>query len=261
MNCMATSHSILESQVNINVMTTRPTDANYNHTEIYCLYFLFTAVYASMYQVPMIDRRTSLNQISNPLEQDPNTGHIYDVLNFPQERSTCEAQNNTELPPLPPKVPTVDNSTKFQNYGQISIEQLVYNIVEEILASGNGNERPVLNDGQKQTEPEYNVLEPDPQRDAPEESDQYEEVTVKEAGPRQDTSEKTNQHGAVTFQEPELSCETSGEPSPYNHVTVEELKTSPETLREPNQYDDVTVDGPVHSILEELDTNSFSAID
>lgn len=261
MNCMATSHSILESQVNINVMTTRPTDANYNHTEIYCLYFLFTAVYASMYQVPMIDRRTSLNQISNPLEQDPNTGHIYDVLNFSQERSTCEAQNNTELPPLPPKVPTVDNSTKFQNYGQISIEQLVYNIVEEILASGNGNERPVLNDGQKQTEPEYNVLEPDPQRDAPEESDQYEEVTVKEAGPRQDTSEKTNQHGAVTFQEPELSCETSGEPSPYNHVTVEELKTSPETLREPNQYDDVTVDGPVHSILEELDTNSFSAID
>lgn len=209
----------------------------------------------------MIDRRTSLNEISNPLEQDPNTGHIYDVLNFPQEHSIYEAQNSSELPPLPPKVPTVDNSTKFQNYGQISIEQLVYNIVEEILASGNGNERPVLNDGQKQTEPEYNVLEPDPQRDVPEESDQYEEVTVKEAWPRQDTPEKTNQHDAVTFQEPELSCETSGEPSPYNHVTVEEPTTSRETLREPNQYDDVTVDGPAHDILEELDTNSSSAID
>ena len=214
-----------------------------------------------MYQVPMIDRRTSLNQISNPLEQDPNTGHIYDVLDLPQEHSIFEAQNSSELPPLPPKVPTVDNSTKFQNYGQISIEQLVYNIVEEILASGNGNERPVLNDGQKQTEPEYNVLEPDPQRDVPEESDQYEEVTVKEAWPIQDTSEKTNQHDAVIFQEPELSCETSGQPSPYNHVTVEEPKTSHETLREPNQYDDVTVDGPAHSILEELDTNSSSAID
>ena len=212
-----------------------------------------------MYQVPMIDRRTSLNEISNPLEQDPNTGHIYDVLDLPQEHSIFEAQNNSELPPLPPKVPTVDNSTKFQNYGQISIEQLVYNIVEEILASGNGNERPVLNDGQKQTEPEYNVLEPDPQRDASEEGDQYEEVIVKEAGPRQDTSEKPNQHDEVTFQEP--SCEISGEPSPYNHVTIKEPKTSHEILREPNQYDDVTVDGPAHSILEELDTNSSSAID
>ena len=84
----------------------------------------------------MIDRRTSLNEISNPLEQDPNTGHIYDVLNFPQEHSIYGAKNATEIPTLPPKNPAVDNATKFQNYGQISIEQLVYNIVEKILAGG-----------------------------------------------------------------------------------------------------------------------------
>ena len=206
-----------------------------------------------MYQVPMIDRRTSLNEMSNPLEQDPNTGHIYDVLNFPEEDSAYGAKNNTELPPLPPKEPTVDNVTKFKNYGQISIEQLVYNIVEEILAGGNGNERPV-SDGQKQTEPEYNVLEPERQRDTSEGTDQYEEVAVELEEPRQDTPEGPKQDEQVP------SCETSGEPSQYNDVTVKELEPSRETLGEPDQYDDVAADGPVYSTLEEPDTNSSSAV-
>lgn len=192
------------------------------------MYFLSTAVYASMYQVPMIDRRTSLNEISNPLEQDPNTGHIYDVLNFPQEHSIYEAKNRTELPTLPPKNQVIDNTTKFQNYGQISIEQLVYNIVEEILASGNGNERPV-NNGSKQMEPEYNVLDPELQGDASEGNSQYEEVIVNEEEPRQDTSEGQNE---VTVKELEPSPDTSEGLSQYEEVATRKSELSSENTRE-----------------------------
>ena len=205
----------------------------------------------------MIDRRTSFNEISNPLEQDPNTGHIYDVLNFPQEHSIYGAKNGTEIPTLPPKNPAVDNATKFQNYGQISIEQLVYNIVEEILASGNGNERSV-NNGSKQTEPEYNVLEPELQGDASEGTDQYEEVTVNEEEPRQDTSER---HDEITVKEPEPSPDTSGEPSQYEEVATKKSKPSHETSRRPIQNDDVTADEPVYRTLEEPNTKSSSASD
>ena len=200
----------------------------------------------------MIDRRTSLNEISNPLEQDPNTGHIYDVLNFPQEHSIYGAKNGTEIPTLPPKNPAVDNATKFQNYGQISIEQLVYNIVEEILASGNGNERSV-NNGSKQTEPEYNVLEPELQADASEGTSHYEEEE-----PRQDTSER---HDDVTVKEPEPSLDTSGEASQYEEVATKTSEPSHETSGRPIQNDDVTADGPVYRTLEEPNTKGSSASD
>jgi len=202
-----------------------------------------------MYQVP-IDRRTSFNEISNPLEQDPNTGHIYDVVNFPPENSLYEAENSTELPTLPPKSSAVDNTTKFQNYGQISIEQLVYSIVEEILASGSGNERPVGN-GSKQTEPVYNVLEPEPQRDASKGTNQYEEVIVEKEEPRQDNSEGHNQHDEVTGKEPEPFRDTSGESSQFEEVAIKKSKPSLETPGEPIQNDDVTADGPVYRTLEE----------
>ena len=202
----------------------------------------------------MIDRRTSLNEISNPLEQDPNTGHIYDVLNFPQEHSIYGAKNGTEIPALPPKNPAADNATKFQNYGQISIEQLVYNIVEEILAGGNGNERSA-NNGSKQTEPECNVLEPQLQGDASEGTSHYEEVSVNEEEPRQDTSER---HDEVTVKEPEPSRDTSGEPSQYE-VGTKNSEPSHETSGRPIQNDDVTADGPVYRILEEPNTSSSSA--
>lgn len=225
-----------------------------------------------MYQVPMIDRRTSFNEICNPLEQDPSTGHAYDALNFPQGHSMYGANNATELPILPPKKPAVDNATKFQNYGQISIEQLVYNIVEEILAGG--YERPV-DQGPKPTEPVYNVLEPEPHRDtsAAEGPSQHDDVTVKESEPRHDTSKEPSQYDDVIVKEPGTSRDTSEEPNQYDDVTVKEPEPSRETLEEPSQYDDVTVkepepsretsgelsqyddvtdDGPVYSTLEEL---------
>ena len=208
-----------------------------------------------MYQVPMIDRRTSLNEISNPLGQDPNTGHIYDVLNFPQEHSIYGAKNGTELPTLPPKNQAVDNATKFQNYGQISIEQLVYNIVEEILASGNGNERPA-NNGSQQTEPEYNVLEPELQGDASEGTSQYEEVIVNEEEPRQDTSERQDE---VNVKELEPSPGTSEELSQYEEVATRKSEPSCEVPGKPIQNDDVTADGLAYSILEEPNTNNSNA--
>ena len=198
-----------------------------------------------MYQVP-IDRRTSFNEISNPLEQDP----IYDILNFPEERSSYDAKNSSELPTLPPKNSAVDNATKFQNYGQISIEQLVYNIVEEILASGNGNGRPV-GDGPMQTEPVYNVLEPEPQRDTSEGTNQCEEVIVEKEEPRQDNTEGPNQHDEVTVKEPEPYPDTSGEPSQLEEVAIKTSETSLETPGKPIQNGDVTADGPVYHTLEE----------
>ena len=73
------------------------------------------------------------------------------------------------------------------------------------------NERYV-NNGSKQTEPEYNVLEPELQGDASEGTSHYEEVTVNEEEPRQDTCER---HDDVTAKEPEPSPDTSGE-SPVN---------------------------------------------
>ena len=257
MNNMATSHSILENQVNIYMITIRLCKLLSYRDLLPNVYFMSTAVYASMYQVPMIDRRTSLNEISNPLEQDPNTGHIYDVLNFPQEHSIYEAKDRTELPTLPPKNPAVDNATKFQNYGQISIEQLVYNIVEEILASGNGNERSV-NNSSRQTEPEYNVLEQQLQGDASEGTSQYEEVTVNEEVPRQNTSER---HDEVDLKEPEPSPDTSEEPSQYEEVPTRKSEPSREGPGRPIPNDDVTADGHVYRTLEEPNTNSSSASD
>lgn len=188
-----------------------------------------------MYQVPMIDRRTSFNEVSNPLGQDPNTGHVHDALSkVSQGHSTFGIKNTSGVPAVPKKmVQLPDNATRFQNYDAISIEQLVYNIVEEILAGG--VERPVhVNDAPKETEPEYNVLE-EPYREISEEPRQYDDV------PADDVTADGPVYNVL--EEPYRG--TSKEPHQYDDVPA----------------DDVTPEGPIYSTLEELNIDSSNITD
>ncbi|KAJ7351712.1 hypothetical protein OS493_035972 [Desmophyllum pertusum] len=129
------------------------------------------AIYASMYQVPVTDRRPSFNEMSNPLEEDPNTGHVY--AHVPLEHSMYGTKNATQKP-IVPEGPVPDNATKFQDYGPISIEQLVYHLVEDILE---GRHEKPLNDVPNETEPVYHVLE-EPYRETSKEPHQYDDVTT-----------------------------------------------------------------------------------
>lgn len=186
-----------------------------------------------MYQMPMVDRRTSFNEMSNPLQQDPNRGHIHDPPNnVPQRHSMYGARRTTVLPTVSNEmVRFPDNATRFQNHGHISIEQLVYNIVEEILAGG--YERPANgnNVAPKETDPVYNVLEE----------------------PYCETSEKPHQYDDV----PKDDVTTDGVTS--NDVTTDVTHTdvaADVVIRNDVTIDDVTPDEPVYSTLEDIDMNT-----
>ncbi|KAL9959629.1 hypothetical protein ACROYT_G032967 [Oculina patagonica] len=213
----------------------------------FALNFREPAVYASMYQLPTVDRRTSFNEMSNPLGQD-------DAINeIPQGHSTFGVKKTSALPPVPKKMAQLpDNATRFQNYDTISIEQLVYNIVEEILSGG--YERPVnVNNAPKETEPEYNVLE-EPYRETSEEPHQHDlpaddltpdgpEYNVLEE-PYRETSEEPHQH--------DLPADDLTPDGPEYNVLEEPYR---QTSEEPHQHDlpadDLTPDGPEYNVLEE----------
>ena len=179
--------------------------------------------------MPMVDRRTSFNEMSNPLQQDPDTGHVHDPLNnIPQRHSMYGARRTTELPAVPNEMVRFPrNATRFQNYGHISIEQLVYNIVEEILTGG--YERPANenNVAPKETDPVYNVLE----------------------GPYCETSEKRHQYDDVPKDDVTNSDVTTVV------VTISDVTTDVVTNNDVT-IDDATPDEPVYSILEDLDMNT-----
>ena len=129
----------------------------------------------------MVDRRTSINEMSNPLGQ-----HV-DPINGPQGNNFQSFKNTTQAP-VSLKGLVRDDATRFlQNYGPLSIEQLVYNIVEEILA---GNHEKTVNEGPNENEPVYQVIE-EPYRETSQGSNQYNDVRDTNKDPVYSTLEET----------------------------------------------------------------------
>lgn len=108
-------------------------------------------MYASNYQVPHRSSETHYT------ESNPNTDHVYAPLNISEGQNVYGHVNTQEPIYRVLENPTYDNDITCLNYGRlISVEQPMYNLVEEL--SVKGAEGPARN-GACDDQPVYNVLE------------------------------------------------------------------------------------------------------
>lgn len=134
--------------------------------------FVFLAIYASNYQVPLANRKSSFNAMTNPLEDDSTTGHLYEPLDVPKEQKISGPQSKADNGPNKNNHLNADNASMFQKYGPINLEQRVYNLVEDLPTPCPGeavNDGPNdglnnvpsggLNSDSNRAEPVYHVIE------------------------------------------------------------------------------------------------------
>lgn len=91
------------------------------------------------------------------LGQNLEEEQVHDRLNVPQRQKFQSFKHNPQIPESVKKHAKNETIRFLQEYGPLSIEQLVYNIVEEILIGG--QETTDVDEDQNENDPVYQVIE------------------------------------------------------------------------------------------------------
>ena len=148
-------------------------------------------------------------------EKNSPSGGLYAALNIPEERNIYG--------------PRESQDEMSQNYDFSSVQQPVYNVLEDLTVKGS---RAIANNGPYEPEPVYNVLE-EPFAEVSEDPTCYGSAPVDD--PEYNTLEEPNQYTGST----------------YKNDPVYNVLEGPEVSEEPKWYGSAPVDGPVYNTLEE----------